>query len=133
MRKPATTPDAAPHRGQTAPFRVAIGVVLAASAGVMVWDEVPVYRLGEDQLKLHSVQDKGLTDIREMIERDQNHPSVLTWAIGNELPSRPDSGQEEYIKRAHALIDGQLHAGDDGRKPSFDPSSGHENAPDLMG
>jgi hypothetical protein len=37
MRKPATTPDAAPHRGQTAPFRVAIGVVLAASAGVMVW------------------------------------------------------------------------------------------------
>ena len=57
-----------------------------------------------DQLKLHSVQDKGLTDIREMIERDQNHPSVLTWSIGNELPSRPDSGQEEYIKRAHTLI-----------------------------
>ena len=77
---------------------------MADRAGVMVWDEVPVYRLGEDQLKLRSVQDKGLTDIRDMIERDQNHPSVLTWAIGNELPSRPDSGQEEYIKRAHALI-----------------------------
>jgi beta-glucuronidase len=77
---------------------------MADRAGVLVWDEVPVYRLGEDQLKLHSVQDKGLTDIREMIERDQNHPSVLTWSIGNELPSRPDSGQEEYIKRAHTLI-----------------------------
>jgi beta-glucuronidase len=77
---------------------------MADRAGVMVWDEVPVYRLGEDQLKLRSVQDKGLTDIREMIERDQNHPSVLTWSIGNELPSRPDSGQAEYIKRAHLLI-----------------------------
>jgi beta-glucuronidase len=77
---------------------------MADRAGVLVWDEVPVYRLGEDQLKLRSVQDKALTDIREMILRDQNHPSVLTWSIGNELPSRPDSGQEEYIKRAHALI-----------------------------
>ncbi len=77
---------------------------MADRAGVFIWDEVPVYRLGEDQLKLRSVQDKGLTDIRDMIERDQNHPSVLTWAIGNELPSRPDSGQSEYIKRAHLLI-----------------------------
>jgi beta-glucuronidase len=77
---------------------------MADRAGVLVWDEVPVYRLGEDQLKLHSVQDKALTDIREMILRDENHPSVLTWSIGNELPSRPASGQEEYIKRATALI-----------------------------
>jgi beta-glucuronidase len=77
---------------------------MADRAGVLVWDEVPVYRLGEDQLKLHSVQDKALADVRDMIARDQNHPSVLTWAIGNELPSRPDVGQEEYIKRAHALI-----------------------------
>ena len=37
MRKPATTPDAFPHRGAAAPFRVAIGLVLAAGAGMMVW------------------------------------------------------------------------------------------------
>jgi beta-galactosidase/beta-glucuronidase len=77
---------------------------MADRAGVLVWDEVPMYRLGEDQLKLRSVQRKGLNDIRDMILRDQNHPSVLTWSIGNELPSRPDSGQEEYIKAAHKLI-----------------------------
>ena len=34
MRKPAKT---FPHRGTAAPFRVAIGVALAASAGVMLW------------------------------------------------------------------------------------------------
>ncbi len=37
MRKPAMTPDALPHRGATAPFRVAIGLALAAGAGLMVW------------------------------------------------------------------------------------------------
>jgi chromosome segregation ATPase len=37
MRNPAMTPDALPHRGTTAPFRVAIGLALAASAGLMAW------------------------------------------------------------------------------------------------
>jgi septal ring factor EnvC (AmiA/AmiB activator) len=37
MRKPAMTPDAFPRRGTAAPFRVAIGVALAASAGAMFW------------------------------------------------------------------------------------------------
>jgi len=31
------TPDAVPHRGTAAPFRAAIGLVLAASAGLMLW------------------------------------------------------------------------------------------------
>jgi chromosome segregation ATPase len=37
MRKPAMTPDAFPHRGTAAPFRVAIGLALAAGAGTMLW------------------------------------------------------------------------------------------------
>jgi chromosome segregation ATPase len=37
MRKPAMTPDAIPHRGMAAPFRVAIGLALAAGAGTMLW------------------------------------------------------------------------------------------------
>jgi hypothetical protein len=37
MRNPALTPDALPHRGTTAPFRVAVGLALAASAGLMAW------------------------------------------------------------------------------------------------
>ena len=37
MRKPAMTPGAFPHRGTAAPFRVAIGLALAAGAGTMLW------------------------------------------------------------------------------------------------
>ena len=37
MRKSAMTPDDLPHRGTAAPFRVAIGLALAASASVMLW------------------------------------------------------------------------------------------------
>jgi chromosome segregation ATPase len=37
MRKPAMTPDAFRHRGTAAPFRVAIGLALAAGAGTLLW------------------------------------------------------------------------------------------------
>ena len=37
MRKPVMTPGAFPHRGTAAPFRVAIGLALAAGAGTMLW------------------------------------------------------------------------------------------------
>jgi len=37
MRKTAMTPDASPHRGTAAPFRIAIGLALAACAGMTLW------------------------------------------------------------------------------------------------
>ena len=41
MRKPAMTPDAFAHRATVAPFRVAFGLALAASAGMMLWGVGP--------------------------------------------------------------------------------------------
>jgi chromosome segregation ATPase len=37
MRNTPMTPDAIPHRGTAAPFRVALGLALAAGAGTMLW------------------------------------------------------------------------------------------------
>ncbi len=43
-------------------------------------------------------------DLRNMIERDRNHPCVAVWSIGNELQEAWDSGNEG-VKRARMLQD----------------------------
>lgn len=40
-------------------------------------------------------------DLRSMIERDRNHPSVIIWSIGNEIPERADTAG---IRIARELI-----------------------------
>ena len=65
--------------------------------GVMVWDQVPVFAQGYKGFELPGVTDKALALIRAMVERDQNHPSVLAWSIANEL------------NRAHDRRPGGLH------------------------
>jgi beta-glucuronidase len=97
---------------------------MADRAGVLVWQQIPFYRLGEDQMKLKSVRDKGLNMLRTEVARDQNHPSVLTWSIGNELPSRPAFGQERYIRDSTRL----LHQLDPTRLVGLD-ISGYPSAP----
>lgn len=39
-------------------------------------------------------------DIRAMVRRDRNHPSVVMWSIGNEVYER---GADSGIERAHAM------------------------------
>ena len=39
---------------------------------------------------------KGSTD---MIHRDRNHPSIILWSIGNEIPEQDDANAYEMAKR----------------------------------
>ncbi|MEJ5169644.1 MAG: glycoside hydrolase family 2 TIM barrel-domain containing protein [Fimbriimonadales bacterium] len=41
----------------------------------------------------------GIDDIRSMVLRDHNHPSVIAWSIGNEIPERADPEGVEIAKR----------------------------------
>ncbi len=41
-------------------------------------------------------------DVDAMVLRDQNHPSIIMWSIGNEIPERGDSGG---VKTAQMLVD----------------------------
>jgi beta-glucuronidase len=76
----------------------------ADRAGVMVWDEVPVFAQGYKGFEVPGVTDKALAYIRAMVERDQNHASVLAWSIANELSGRMTLDQEDYIHRAAELL-----------------------------
>jgi beta-glucuronidase len=75
----------------------------ADRAGIAVWEEIPFYQLSESAMRDPAVRRKGLEYLAAAIRRDQNHPSVVAWSIGNELPATPQRGQRAYIRDAVAL------------------------------
>jgi beta-glucuronidase len=72
--------------------------------GVLIWDEIPVYQLPNSITAKAKIRAKALRYLAATVKRDQNHPSVLTWAIGNEMPSRVGSGQQRYIRDAATML-----------------------------
>ena len=57
------------------------------SLGLLVWDEIPWCRggVGEDLWKTNT---KNF--LTEMITQNHNHPSIITWSLGNEIYWLPD-------------------------------------------
>ncbi|MGE5482857.1 MAG: glycoside hydrolase family 2 protein [Bacteroidota bacterium] len=53
-------------------------------AGLVFLNEIPAWQTTPEQLADPEVQQKIRGQFREMVERDMNHPSVLTWSLGNE-------------------------------------------------
>jgi len=77
---------------------------LADRYGILVWSEIPVYRMKSTLFNIAEVRNKALRMLREEITRDYNHPSVMVWSIGNENASRPKRGFQHYIlKAAHTV------------------------------
>jgi beta-glucuronidase len=68
--------------------------------GVMIWSEVPVYAIKTQYLKQELVRTLAAKELEKNILANRNHPSVIVWAIANELSARPGPVQASYIKRA---------------------------------
>ena len=43
------------------------------------------------------------TDLRAMLRRDRNHPSVILWSIGNEIPNQKDRGGAAIARQLVAI------------------------------
>lgn len=69
--------------------------------GLMVMDEfTDVWNIGKNPYDYHLFfREHWQADLRAMILRDRNHPSILMWSIGNEIPERDGSGEGYRICR----------------------------------
>ncbi|UOB16495.1 glycoside hydrolase family 2 protein [Abyssalbus ytuae] len=57
---------------------------MADSLGILLWTEIPVYWTID--FKNPEVLKKAQSQLKEMISRDRNRASVITWGVGNETP-----------------------------------------------
>jgi len=61
---------------------------LADRDGLVLWDEIPLvsqWTLGESLQPTAALRENARQQLRELISQDFNHPSVITWSIGNEI------------------------------------------------
>ncbi len=75
---------------------------MADRDGILLWSEVPVYQTSDKYIGQASWQQQALALLTANIESNQNHPSVLVWSIGNELPTPPTANETQYIAAAAA-------------------------------
>jgi beta-glucuronidase len=73
---------------------------LADRYGILVWSEVPVYQMADSLFRRAAVRRQAVGMVRDMVNRDRSHPSVLVWSLGNENTSRPGTGFTRYIRSA---------------------------------
>ncbi len=78
---------------------------LADRYGILMWSEIPVFRMASRLFAISEVRNKALRMLREEIVRDANHPSVAVWSIGNENASRPGTGLRKYIRKAERTVE----------------------------
>jgi beta-glucuronidase len=79
---------------------------LADRYGIMVWSEVPVYRMKSELFNVTGIRARAVRMLRQLVTRDYNHPSVLVWSVGNENASRPPRGLQRYIRIASRTVKG---------------------------
>ena len=91
----------------------------ADSLGLLIWDELPWNRggLGGAEWQAHTER-----LLREQIAQNMNHPSIITWSLGNEiywLPEVEGGGDTDRINVFLTRLNDTAHALDPSRPTSI--------------
>jgi len=76
---------------------------MADRDGILIWSEVPVYQVQSQFLGQSDWLARAHAMLEDNILSNENHPSILLWSIGNELPSPATAAEARYIAGAAAL------------------------------
>jgi beta-glucuronidase len=76
---------------------------MADEDGILVWSEIPVYQVKTAAMTQPGWQARALALLKANILANQNHPSVMVWSVGNELPTPVTYSEASYISAAAAL------------------------------
>jgi beta-galactosidase len=86
--------------------------------GFLVMDEafdewrISKEKSGDDRFGYHVYYDEcALDDLRSMLRRDRNHPSIVVWSVGNEIPEQVQPHGADMLR---TLVD-VCHAEDPSR------------------
>ena len=78
---------------------------LADRVGLLVWSEVPVYRMNTGYL-FASTRRAAVDEVRQNVLDNENHASVMIWSIGNELQDSVPGRVRRYITAAARVAKG---------------------------
>jgi len=68
--------------------------------GFLFWEEIPFWNHPAESLASPVLETRARLAMREMIERDFNHPSIIFWSIQNESKSSSQEGLALFSKLA---------------------------------
>jgi beta-glucuronidase len=77
---------------------------MADRYGILIWNSIPFYQVGKKYLANPGLLSSAYSMLRQDIYVNQNHPSILLWAIANELATPTTPAEARYIKGATSLV-----------------------------